>query len=85
MKFGRDDYTERIKDTAGLIPEDEPCFLIRGTDPMAEKLIRMWAEFHASRQADQDIVDNAVAHAVYIRQWQREHPDKVHPPDMPKE
>lgn len=41
MKHLRKDY-DRIQDPAGLIPTDEPVFLLRGQDPAAAKAIRSY-------------------------------------------
>lgn len=35
MKHARDDYNQRIQDSADLIPEDEPVFLFRAQDALA--------------------------------------------------
>lgn len=42
MKHAREDYS-RIQDPAGLIPDDEPVFLLRGQDPLAAALVEEWA------------------------------------------
>lgn len=42
MKHAREDYN-RIQDPAGLIPEDEPVFLLRGQDIFAPELVMAWA------------------------------------------
>lgn len=41
MKHAREDYN-RIQDPAGLIPEDEPVFLLRGQDMFAPELVLAW-------------------------------------------
>lgn len=43
MKHARYDY-DRIQDPAGLIPEDEPVFLIRGQDRFAVEIMQHYAE-----------------------------------------
>ena len=35
MLHARKDYNERVQDSANLIPEDEPVFLLRGQDALA--------------------------------------------------
>jgi hypothetical protein len=42
MKHFREDYN-RIQDPAGLIPENEPVFLLRGQDKLAPSLLLRWA------------------------------------------
>lgn len=39
MKHARPDY-DRIQDPAGIIPEDEPVFLLRGQDRYAAPQLR---------------------------------------------
>lgn len=41
MKHARADY-DRIQDPAGLIPDDEPVFLLRAQDRFAATLLRMY-------------------------------------------
>jgi hypothetical protein len=43
MKHARYDY-DRIQDPAGLIPDDEPVFLIRGQDQFAIQTLEHYAE-----------------------------------------
>ena len=43
MIHARTDY-DQIQDASGKIPVDEPVFLLRGQDPFAPKLLRMWAK-----------------------------------------
>lgn len=42
MKHAREDYN-RIQDPAGLIPEDEPVFLLRGQDRLAWHVVKIYA------------------------------------------
>lgn len=42
MKHAREDYN-RIQDPAGLIPADEPVFLLRGKDRLAAQAVRFYA------------------------------------------
>ena len=44
MKHARADYQERVQDSAGIIPEDEPVFLLRAQDTTAAETVRSWAE-----------------------------------------
>ena len=82
MKHARSDY-DRIQDPAGLIPEDEPVFIIRGQDAAAPSTVEFWAAAAAGRGAKQDIVTAAYRQANLMRDWQREHASKI--PDMPTE
>lgn len=80
MKHARADY-DRIQDPDGLIPEDEPVFLVRGQDAAAPSTVEHWAAEAANRGADPIIVMAAYEQATAMRDWQREHASKV--PDMP--
>lgn len=43
MKHARDDYN-RIQDPAGLIPSEEPVFLLRGQDELASRTLEIYAD-----------------------------------------
>jgi hypothetical protein len=43
MIHARDDYN-RIQDPAGLIPQDEPVFLLRAQDVAAPQIVAAWAD-----------------------------------------
>lgn len=77
MKHARADYN-RIQDPAGIIPEDEPVFLLRGTDPIAARTIRFWAEQAEEAGVNPDIIARARQQADKIDNW----PAKKLP-DMP--
>ena len=40
MVNARQDYNERVQDSAGLIPSQEPVFLIRGQDEVGHLAVR---------------------------------------------
>lgn len=79
MKHAREDYN-RIQDPAGLIPEDEPVFLLRGQDIFAPKIVMSWAR--ELLQVSKDITDHdkranllmmatmAIEHATEMVEWQ---------------
>lgn len=79
MKHARQDY-DRIQDPAGLIPEDEPVFLLRGQDRAAAAAVRYWAETAGAFGASPEILQAARDQAGRMERW-RTH--KV--PDMPAE
>lgn len=81
MRHARADY-ERIQDPAGLIPEDEPVFLIRGKDKAGPEAVRAWAAAAALKGADLDIVERARQWAETMEEWQDVHGSQV--PDLPK-
>lgn len=76
MKHARDDYN-RIQDPAGIIPEDEPVFLIRAQDATAAATVEYWARLAADNGARSDIVAKAREQAERMRAW---HTKKV--PDL---
>jgi len=80
MKFGRSDYNRRIVDTENKIPEDEPCFLLRGQDSLAPKLLLMWAMELRLNGGDVSMAIEAETHAQEMLKWQKDH--RVKTPDM---
>jgi len=46
MKHEREDYS-RIQDSGGLIPEDEPVFLLRAQDVVNTENIGGWRRYAA--------------------------------------
>ena len=76
MKHARDDYN-RIQDPAGLIPADEPVFLIRATDPLAYKMVTEYAERCMAAGCDDTHVADALDHARRVFAWQQAFPDLV--------
>ena len=82
MRHARSDY-DRIQDPAGLIPDDEPVFLLRGKDGAAPAAVRAWAHAAEAMGASRHMVAKALEHAAAMEQYQREHSSDV--PDMPTE
>lgn len=68
MKHAREDYN-RIQDPAGLIPDDEPVFLIRGQDILGPAVVDYWAALAESRGATPNIVEAARKQARRMREW----------------
>ncbi len=81
MKHARPDY-DRFQDPEGLIPEDEPVFLIRGQDVTAPLVLEFWASVAQAKGAKPNIIAVVREHAEDMRRWQDNH-CKV--PDMPEE
>jgi len=81
MRHGRTDYQQRIVDTAGLIPENEPVFLLRGKDAAAPETVRAYAEA-ARRRGAEAVADNALLVAREMETYQLTAGSK--PPDMPE-
>ncbi|HVQ43742.1 MAG TPA: hypothetical protein VMT30_02140 [Candidatus Saccharimonadia bacterium] len=77
MKHARPDY-DRIQDPAGLIPDDEPVFLVRGSDAVAARTVRFWANEAEAKGAAPNIVEAARRQAELMDAW------PIHKvPDMP--
>lgn len=78
MKHARDDYN-RIQDPAGLIPADEPVFLLRAQDKHAAETLRYYA--HLVRQSsdpNEKIIIATEMQAARMQEW-----PKHKAPDMP--
>lgn len=82
MRHAREDY-ERIQDPEGLIPDNEPVFVIRGQDRAAPDTLRAYALKAASLGASDELVNAVRHHAMEMEKWQMEHGSKV--PDLPVE
>ena len=82
MIHARSDY-DRIQDPAGLIPDDEPVFLIRGQDRAAVAAGVAWVMEAKSIGADPELIETVGRHILLIQDWQRRHGSKV--PDAPAE
>lgn len=82
MIHARKDY-DRIQDPAGIIPADEPVFLLRGRDICAPGTIRAWAQLARLAGADATIVEAAERQADLMEQYQAACEKQV--PDMPAE
>jgi hypothetical protein len=93
MRHARKDY-ERFQDPAlgndevaakfgveNPIGEDEPVFLIRGTDRFAPMVIREWGKI-AVAHGQKEIGVRAKAWADHVERWQKENGSKL--PDMPE-
>lgn len=79
MKHARKDYN-RIQDPDGLIPEDEPVFLIRGQDTAGPGAVEVWAMLAEALGADEKIIYAARLQALEMQKYQSELQNKV--PDL---
>lgn len=68
MKHARDDYN-RIQDPAGIIPEDEPVFLIRGQDVHAAAAVRDYACRVEAAGGDAELVRRSFEQAERMDAW----------------
>jgi len=78
MRHARPDY-ERFQDPAGLIPDEEPVFLIRGQDAIGARAVRHYALLAAREGADPDLIQRCLNHADRMDAW-----PKHKTPDLPK-
>jgi hypothetical protein len=83
MKFARRDYNNRIIDIENRIPEDEPCFLLRGQDALAPKLLLTWAMELRLAGGDPNMAEEAEKQAQDMLDWQKSHGSKT--PDVYRE
>ncbi len=83
MLHARTDYNERIQDSAGLIPQDEPVFLIRACDTLGPETLQAWATAAEAIGVTPDVIAAVRLHARRMVQWQNRHGFKR--PDAPPE
>lgn len=81
MIHARKDYN-RIQDPEGLIPEDEPVFLIRAKDKTGPMTVEAWANFAECEGAAPEMVAAARKHANAMRAFQAMRGCQV--PNMPE-
>ena len=80
MIHAREDYN-RIQDPLGLIPEDEPVFLIRGKDVLAPAALLSWCTFARRCGVSEEMIAVVEAWVVEIIKYQVKNGFKI--PDMP--
>jgi hypothetical protein len=68
MLHPREDY-QRIQDPAGLIPKDEPVFILRAQDKAAAQTVRYWADRHIELGGDPVLASMARSHARTMDLW----------------
>jgi hypothetical protein len=67
MKHARPDY-DRIQDPEGLIPDDEPVFLLRAQDRLAWHVVKIYA-WTAELAGRPEIADLCREHANKMKAW----------------
>lgn len=82
MKHARADYN-RIQDPAGLIPDEEPVFLLRGQDLAAPGILRAYAVEASRVGASDELVMATLNQAREMEAWQRLVARKT--PDLPRD
>lgn len=78
MQFTRDDYTRRIIDVDGKIPDDEPVFLLRAQDIHAPATLRYYANL-LEEAGNIEMANELRVHARQMVVWQKS--VKVKDPD----
>lgn len=68
MRHSREDYN-RFQDPVGLIPKDEPVFLLRAQDVAAAETVRFWADVHEAQGGDENLAKMARDWADEMEQW----------------
>jgi hypothetical protein len=86
MQHARKDYNDRIQDSSGIIPADEPVFLLRAQDKRAADFVRAWAIQYLmdngnSNPSAQVVYEAVCAHADKMTQWRPKKQADV-PPEM---
>lgn len=64
MLHAREDYN-RFQDPAGIIPQDEPVFILRGQDKYAAETV----EFYCSLVQNKDVKHATKQLAQWMRDW----------------
>lgn len=80
MRHAREDYN-RFQDPAGIIPADEPVFLVRGQDLLAPATLRFWANLAVNEKL-YDIATAVFKWADEMETWQRLNAGKIKNPDL---
>jgi hypothetical protein len=81
MRHARPDYN-RIQDPAGLIPDDEPVFLLRAQDALAAPILRQYlGRYAAQPQADPEVERLLQLQILAFDNWGRAKGTKF--PDVP--
>lgn len=68
MRHAREDYN-RIQDPAGLIPENEPVFIIRGQDKFGAEAVSHYASLAEKGNADPKLVEAARNMSKWMEEW----------------
>lgn len=78
MKFSREDYESRIVDNEGLIPDEEPVFLLRGQDKFAPFVLFYYAALVS--ESNPEMSKLCYMQAANMISWQYKNGNKV--PDL---
>ena len=73
MLHQKEKYNLDCQCSSGRIPDDEPVFLLRGSDPLAPILVRAWADLaFADKRIDALEYDSLLLHAVKMKTYRLE-------------
>jgi hypothetical protein len=68
MRHARSDYN-RIQDPHGLIPADEPVFLLRGQDRHLPAVIKYYIDLVKADNGDPDVIKSLEIHLARVNAW----------------
>lgn len=68
MKHARADY-DRIQDPSGIIPADEPVFLIRGQDKLGAAVVSLYADLAEHHGASPELVKACREQVERMEAW----------------
>lgn len=66
-----------VKSSKIKFREGEPVVVIRGTDPLASKVMIEYARMAERDGAAKEVADEMFDHAMTIAEWQRHNPEHV--------
>lgn len=83
MIHSRKDYN-RIQDPLGLIPLEEPVFLLRGQDALTINTLARYCELINHYEVDRkhELIESIFDHIRRIQKWQRSPDGRVKLPDL---
>jgi hypothetical protein len=62
-------YNDRVQDSANIIPEDEPVFLLRAQDKVAAETLMFWIQEQERAGGDENMVRLAREHYKKFMEW----------------
>ncbi len=68
MKHAHEKY-DGVQDAGGVIPDDEPVFLLRATDPMAVETIKYWIRWSRINGVNMDNLDGVTYHLRKMHEY----------------
>lgn len=81
MLHAREDYNLRVQDISGIIPDDEPVFLLRGQDILATETLEHYIIRLKAMGGDPRILALLEEHLTKMAKWSMDHSSKL--PDLP--